>query len=256
MSANRPIEPADDLVDIFSRLDALERTLKAIQEGTLAGLKDTDITYKLGFGISPSDRDVLSFVEQAGSPFGGKWKARANNGIADTFAYYLNGASVEVGNSENVYSALGGADFFTGSSLWFVRVSAYAPVDALSNVCGVEVACQVSTVSGPPNAYDKRGFGMSKGSWLGATGESGQYGWQARPFSYPAPGAQGTGVAFIGPGSAAFNVSGEGKAYILDDPGVSDSDFGSQACILTDVGVQVLVEGVRIWDAVLGSNAP
>lgn len=235
------------------RLRDAELRLQALQVQSLEDLDDCQVLYDHP-SLAPNDGDRLEWqADPSVLPFGGLWKPVASDNIADSFTIYTNGGSPTVDPSEDLYDDIGGADFFVVGGLWLLSVTVEASIAALSDVTGVSVVCDVLVggSTGPPAPADSRSYGSQNGVWAGADGSSGFYGWQAPGFLYPATAARGVGIAYIGPDTSGVLVTGNARAWVLTDPGVSGADFGTREATQQDLSCTVTVQGVKVWDAYL-----
>lgn len=239
----RPPGGERDAVELFSRVYDVEARQRAGRITTLDDLRDVEVPYGLP-ALAPVHGDTIRWDNDRGL-----W---VNGGAtAPTFAWDSGAATIEPG--DDIYDALGGDAFFARPALWAVTITA-ALATLPADATGATLTASAISVSPSPRADATGAWGSIYGSWCGADGTSGLYGWQAQP---PIVGAiTASAVLYIAPTSAAtLVVAAAGTAHVLDTPGTSDVAPGSRSTTAQDHACQISVAGVKVWDAELGSHA-
>lgn len=227
------------VADLRKRVAALEKR-RPHQVFNLDDLDDTEVLYASP-ADAPADGDALVWEANPDvAKFGGLWKP----GWPAMYRYGYSTGYVESGTLVDLTDY--GPALPQGVYLASISCQANIPTDC----CGWWATAGVSGAPGYGGPYigdsDWHAVGLREGVWTGSTGDSGTYGWQA-PQS-PMPGINATGIALVPVMTGEpINAMGTVSAWVLDDPGTSDTHFGAKtASQVLDLDVTLSVYLARI----------
>lgn len=221
------------LADLRKRLAALEKR-RPREVGNLDDLDDTEVLY-LSPSSKPAEGDALVWDPDPSVPkFGGLWKP---GWTAMPMYTWSSGGYVDAAGGIDIY---GDVDPTSG---WYA-VSVWVQGDTLpADSCGWEATASVSADGLAITAPGWSTSGLHQGVWTGSTGDSGTYGWQAPELASTTPDASAFAALSV---SSSLTVAGSATAYVLTDPGVDDTDFGSPTCTAVPLDVTLSFLMIRI----------